>query len=176
MKAILSPDRGLALLRMGVGLYFIANGYDKVHAGWLSNGRQLQRMLQPALRRSPFWYAHFLQTTVLPHVTLFSRLVTTGELLVGISLVLGLLTPVGAIGAIFLTTNYMLQSPVANLITARDRLFMLCGLVFLLSAAGSVWSLDALLSGMLRRRAFVRDASGGTAPTGEPSGNLPERG
>jgi uncharacterized membrane protein YphA (DoxX/SURF4 family) len=172
MKAILSPDRGLALLRIGVGLYFFANGYDKVHSGWLINGRQLQRMLQPALRRSPFWYAHFLQTTVLPHVTLFSRLVTTGEVLVGISLVLGLLAPVGAIGAIFLATNYMLQSPVDSLIVARDRLFILGGLVFLLSSAGSVWSFDALLTGMLRRRSSAPEESSGTAPaTGELSGD-----
>jgi thiosulfate dehydrogenase [quinone] large subunit len=172
MKAILSPDRGLALLRIGVGLYFFANGYDKLHAGWLGDSRQLQRMLQAALRRSPSWYAHFLQTTVLPHVALFARLVTAGELLVGISLVLGLLTPVGAIGAIFLTTNYMLQSPVASLITARDRLFILCGLIFFLSAAGSIWSLDAVLTGLMRRRSQADAVNLGTrAATGDLGGD-----
>jgi uncharacterized membrane protein YphA (DoxX/SURF4 family) len=157
---------------MGVGLYFFVNGYDKLHSGWLSDGRQLQRMLQPALRRSPFWYAHFIQTTVLPHVSLFSRLVTGGEILVGMSLVLGLLTPVGAIGVIFLTTNYMLQSPVASLIVARDRLFILCGLVFLLCSAGSVWSVDALLPHLARR---VRGSEGAGVKTesGGESGGIP---
>jgi len=145
MRAMLSPAHGLALVRMGVGLYFLAEGSDKLSHGWLTNGQPLQRMLQSGLRRAWPWYAGFLQQTVLRHVALFARLVTLGELLVGISLLLGLLTPTGAAGAIWLNLNYMLQSPWSSLIAGRNRLFILCAIVLLLCSAGATWSLDSLL-------------------------------
>ena len=155
---MLNPARGLALIRIAVGLYFLAEGYDKFSHGWLTNSQPLQRMLQTGLKRMWPWYARFVQQTVIPHVGLFARLVTMGELAVGISLVLGLLTPVGAIGAIWLTCNYMLQSAPDGLVAGRNRLFMLSGLVFLLSSAGAMWSVDALLPRLfsLRRRVFGR--------------------
>jgi thiosulfate dehydrogenase (quinone) large subunit len=154
MNPVLSPARGLALIRMGIGLYFLAEGTDKLSHGWLNSGQQLQRMLQFAIPRAMPWYSHFLKATVLPHVSLFARLVTLGELAVGTGLVLGLLTPLAAAGAIWLTANYMLQAPVNSLIAGRNRLFILCALVFILSSAGAAWSVDSLLPRLvgLRRR------------------------
>ena len=52
----------------------------------------------------PF-YRPFLETVVPPNALWFARLITLGEWLVGISLVLGLLTRVGAIGRPFLVLD-----------------------------------------------------------------------
>jgi thiosulfate dehydrogenase (quinone) large subunit len=130
---------------MGVGLYFIAEAYDKTKAGWLRSGKPLERMMGFALRRAPGWYAHFIRGTVLPHSPVFARLVTVGEWAVGIALLLGLLTELGAAGAIFLNANYMFQSPLTGLFGSIDRLFILCALVFIVCSAGRTWGLDGVL-------------------------------
>jgi len=42
------------------------------------------------------WYASFLQSFVLPHAALFAYLVTFGEVLIGIALILGLLSGIAS--------------------------------------------------------------------------------
>jgi thiosulfate dehydrogenase (quinone) large subunit len=42
------------------------------------------------------WYATFLQQVALPNAAVFSYMVTFGEILVGVALILGLLTGVAA--------------------------------------------------------------------------------
>src|SRR6476469_677655 len=60
------------------------------------------------VRRGAFpWYAAFIQDVVVPHASLFSYLVMTGELFGAISLLTGTITRLGALVAMFLFLNFM---------------------------------------------------------------------
>jgi uncharacterized membrane protein YphA (DoxX/SURF4 family) len=157
MTRPLTADRGMALIRMGVGLYFVVQAYDKTRRHWLTDGQLLTRYLQPQLPHAEGWYRHFLENTVLPHAALFARLVTLGEWAVGLSLLLGVLAPLGALGGTWLVLNYMLTKGLGNIAGSLDRLMFLLCLVFLLTTAGPVWSLAGTLGrlvphGSARRR------------------------
>ena len=60
------------------------------------------------------WYASFLQHVALPHVTLFSNLVTFGELAVGVALILGLFTGIAAFFGTFMNLNYLFSGTVST--------------------------------------------------------------
>ncbi len=60
------------------------------------------------------WYAAFLQNFVLPHAALFAYVVTFGEVLVGIALILGLLTGIAAFFGVFMNLNYILAGAVST--------------------------------------------------------------
>ncbi|HTE87045.1 MAG TPA: DoxX family protein [Dehalococcoidia bacterium] len=145
MTRTLSTAHGLAMVRMGFGLYFLATAYDKTTHGWLSNGQPLARFVKPQLGHAEPWYRSFIQGTVLPHAGLLAQLVTIGEWTAGLCLFLGLFTPLGALVAIWLNCNYMLLKGLPNAAGSIDRVFVLSNLVFLVSAAGLAWGLDGVL-------------------------------
>src|SRR5437764_8902682 len=60
-----------------------------------------------ARRGALSWYTDFIQQIVIPHATLFSYFVMTGELVAAISLLTGTATRIGGLIAIFLFLHYM---------------------------------------------------------------------
>ncbi len=60
------------------------------------------------------WYAAFLQNVVLPNATLFAYMVTFGEVLVGVALILGILTGIAAFFGVFMNMNYLLAGTVST--------------------------------------------------------------
>ena len=60
------------------------------------------------------WYASFLQTFVLPNAAFFAYVVTFGEVLVGVALILGLLTGIAAFFGVFMNMNYLLAGTVST--------------------------------------------------------------
>src|SRR5258708_28061718 len=59
------------------------------------------------------WYAWFLQNVVIPGSGFFSYLVTFGELLVGIGLILGVLTGIAAFFVLLIPLNFPLSGAVS---------------------------------------------------------------
>ncbi|HEY8834649.1 MAG TPA: DoxX family protein [Chthoniobacterales bacterium] len=104
--------------------------------------------LSGVVRRGAFpWYAAFIQQVVVPHASLFSYLVMTGELFAAISLLTGTVTRLGALVAMSLFLNYMLAkgrmfwSP-----DSQDAAVFFIALVVFLARAGRVWGVDAFLA------------------------------
>ena len=148
----LDYGRGMALVRIAFGLYFVVMAIGKLMSGWLSSADPLTtQYFTPLLPRSEALYRPFLEGVAIPNTLLFSQLVTVGELAVGISLTLGLLTRVGGLGGAFLNLNYMLMKGLANPSGSTDRLFFIVELAFFLTAAGLVWGLDGWLRPYLPR-------------------------
>jgi thiosulfate dehydrogenase [quinone] large subunit len=93
------------------------------------------------------WYTEFIQQVVIPHATLSSYFVMTGELFAAISLLTGTVTRLGALVALSLFLNYMLAkgrifwSP-----DSEDAAVFLIALVVFLARAGRVWGMDASLA------------------------------
>jgi uncharacterized membrane protein YphA (DoxX/SURF4 family) len=90
-----------------------------------------------------------------PNTSVFAALVPWGELLVGITLVLGLVTRFSATLALVLTVNHMFAkgtwfpSPSSN-----DAAFAVISLALLIGAAGRTFGLDALLARRWPRSPF----------------------
>jgi thiosulfate dehydrogenase [quinone] large subunit len=59
------------------------------------------------------WYAAFLKTVVLPHANLWSHVVTYGEILVGVALIVGLFTGIAAFFGLFMNLNFLLAGAVS---------------------------------------------------------------
>jgi uncharacterized membrane protein YphA (DoxX/SURF4 family) len=166
----LSCMHGMALLRIGFGLYFLSTAIDKVSKGWLSDPGPMSQFISGPLERgqTEAFYRPFLEGVVLPNALVFSRSVALGELLVGLSLILGLFTVVGSLGSALLVVNYMLMKGLLNNAGSNDRLFLLASVVFIVTSAGLVWGLDGQWRGVLARTPLLRWLTG-------PSDQLPQR-
>lgn len=111
------------LLRLYVGYTWITAGWEKVTGGaWLGAGAgtALHGFLAGAIAKATgtnpavsSWYAWFINVVALPHVILFSYLVTFGELAVGAGLVLGAFTGIAAFFGAFMNFNYLFAGTVS---------------------------------------------------------------
>jgi thiosulfate dehydrogenase [quinone] large subunit len=180
-----SAGHGLALCRMAFGLYFISYAFDKTTREWLTSAAPMSMFLfgnpaaNPPTRgvipnATPF-YADFLTSVVQPNALLFSQLVTIGEWVAGILLLLGLLTRLGSIVGIILNVNYMFMKGVLANGGSVDRLFVAAEIVFLLAAAGLVWGLDRALRQQLAGNPVTRWLAGLRRPSAaeEPPVRMP---
>ena len=166
----LSCMHGMALLRIGFGLYFLATAIDKLNKGWLADPGPMSQFVGGAVQRgqAEAFYRPFLEGVVLPNALVFSQLVALGELLVGISLILGLFTVLGSLGSAFMVLNYMLMKGLLNNAGSNDRLFLLAAVVFIVTSAGLVWGLDGQLRALFARSRLLRWVTG-------PTDHVPER-
>lgn len=105
------------ILRIWLGYEWLSAGMEKVSSPvWVGDkaGVAVTGFLKGALAKAtgdhPLvqgWYANFVESVALPNATVFSYLVAYGEVLVGISLILGALTIVGLLAGAFMNLNYM---------------------------------------------------------------------
>lgn len=138
------PVIWLVLLRIGVGAIWLRSGLLKIpRKEYLRYGEKFGRYIE----KNPFpWYRAFLKHYMLPISHPAGYFFVTAEVVLGASLVLGLLTvPAAIIGALF-NVNFRLaagwQSP-SN--TPLNYLMILCQLLVVASGSGGHLSLDALL-------------------------------
>ncbi len=113
------------VLRLYLGWYWFEAGWAKLTnpAGvWVGakSGVAVTGFVERALTKTggdhpdvTGWYAWFLQNMVLPNASLFSYLVTFGEILVGIALMLGLFTGLAAFFGGFLNAAFLLAGTVS---------------------------------------------------------------
>ncbi len=111
------------LLRFYVGYEWIMAGWAKViNPAWTgsSSGVALQGFLLGALKKTGgshpdvmSWYGEFIKNIALPNVSLFSYLVSFGELFVGIALILGMFTGIAAFFGAFMNMNYLFAGTVS---------------------------------------------------------------
>lgn len=111
------------ILRVYVGYSWVEAGLEKITSPlWVGEkaGVALSGFLTNAFAKSmgshadvSSWYASFLHTFVLTHVTLFSYIVSFGELFVGIALILGIFTGIAAFFGGFMNMNYLFAGTVS---------------------------------------------------------------
>lgn len=122
------PRLGLLwlLLRLYVGYVWLSAGLDKLTQSdglWVGDkaGVAVSGFLRGALEKTDGarpdvqgFYAWFIQNVALPNATVFSYLVTYGELLVGTALILGLFTGIAAFFGGFLNASFLLAGTVST--------------------------------------------------------------
>jgi thiosulfate dehydrogenase [quinone] large subunit len=111
------------LLRVYVGFIWLSAGWEKwQNPAWVgeSAGTAVSGFLSGALTKTTgahpdvsTWYASFIQHVALPHATLFSYLVTYGEIFVGLGLIVGLFTGVAAFFGMAMNFNYLFAGTVS---------------------------------------------------------------
>ena len=84
------------------------------------------------------WYAWFLQQVVLTRPAFWSYLVSWGEFLVGIALIVGIFTGIAALFGSFMNINYLL----AGTVSTNPILFVIAILVIMAWKTAGWWGLD----------------------------------
>lgn len=87
------------------------------------------------------WYAWFLQHMVLPNAGAFAYLITFGEILVGVGLLVGALTGIAAFFGLFMNLNYLF----AGTVSTNPLLGVLAVLVVLAWRVAGYYGLDRYL-------------------------------
>ncbi len=135
----------LVLLRVYLGVVFLVAASPKLQQDFTpSLVGFLQRV---ALEKGPPFYQEFARQVLIPHASIFATLVTWGELLIGISLILGLLTRLSGVAALLLAANCMFAkgdwfwTP-----SSSGAAFVAISLGLILGAAGRTLGLDAFLA------------------------------
>ncbi len=111
------------LVRLYVGWEWLVAGWAKFNSPlWTGDqaGAALQGFLNAALQKTAGahpdvagWYATFIHSFVLPNASVFSYLITYGELAVGIALILGVFTGIAAFFGTFMNLNYLFAGTVS---------------------------------------------------------------
>ena len=149
------PERGLAALRIVVGLWFLKGIVTKLGlvlvAGFLPVPGASERwvatmpkLLTRYAEGNPIdGYKQFLLESVIPHSHLFANLTALGESAVGLGLTLGFLTVLASTVGLCLVTSYGLatfwQGPSQQ---GFHILLFACFVVFIVVRAGRYWGLD----------------------------------
>lgn len=112
------------LLRIYVGWQWLTAGIEKLQSPlWVGgkSGTALQGFLTTSLSKSTgphadvqTWYAVFLQQFIIPNSALFSYVVTFGEILVGVALILGIFTGIAAFFGAYMNMNYLLAGTIST--------------------------------------------------------------
>ena len=143
----------LVLLRVYLGAVFLLAALPKIHQDFSPGLTTFLK--QVALERGHPFYQEFVHRVILPNVAAFAALITWGELLVGVTLVLGLLTRFSAGFALVLALNYMFAKGVWFWTpTSNDAASVAIALALLIGAAGRTLGLDALLARRWPRSPF----------------------
>ncbi len=144
----------LALLRIGVGVFFLIFGQYKVFGTAFTLHGGFQFWINKFLEGGAYpFMAPILRGFVLPHATSIAFLVAYGELAIGLALVLGILVRSASLcGLVFmLTMLFSSDYPGAGApfwqyfgASLSHSVFVLCFLAFLIGRADEVWSVKAL--------------------------------
>ena len=108
--AVNPSARGLAALRLFLGVFFLFEGIGKI--GWLMDPSPLTTQLTGFLQGANQWNRAYLETVCLPGAAVFARLVLFGELATGVSLILGAYARYAAIAALLMVLNFHFASGV----------------------------------------------------------------
>ncbi len=187
------------IVRLYVGYEWLTAGWEKLFGfsinygsfgepakggAWVFNahtGAAIQGFVKGALAKAngPYpdvtgWYAWFLQHVVLPNSALFAYIVTFGELLVGLALILGFLTGIAAFFGVVMNVNYLLAGAVSTnpVLAILGALIMLAWRIagyygidrWLLPLLGTPWS-----EGQLRRRRARAESAERVSPPPPPT-------
>lgn len=136
----------VAFLRIAVGLFFLAQGLNKLE--WYSSSEFLRTNLDRYSQNAPLLTSWYQKHVAYPGIEVWSRMIPTGEMLIGAALMVGLLTQPTLIIAVVLVLNYHLANgnvfSTAFFSNPYALVLLSCLVVLLFSKAGSVFAMGSL--------------------------------
>ncbi len=143
------------ILRVYTGYLWMQAGWEKIQSStWVGPlaGSALKGFIMGSLKKSGGshpdvygWYATFLQSFVIHNLVIFSYIVTFGELLVGIALILGVFTGIAAFFGAFMNMNYLF----AGTISSNPLMFLFELFLILGWRVAGFWGIDRYLLHLL---------------------------
>lgn len=153
------------IVRVYVGWQWLSSGLEKTFgsgsAVWVGSkaGTAITGFLKGALAKTAgahpdvqWWYGGFLRNIALPNATLFSYVVSWGELLVGVGLIIGFLTTIALFGGILMNFNYLF----AGTVSINALLLLLEGLLLWAGAAAYYWGVDRVFLPIWKKRRLAK--------------------
>lgn len=148
------------VLRVVLGYNWFTSGFEKVFGDgasvWVGPkaGVAVSGFLNGALGKTggphpdvQMWYAWFVQHFALPNAKVFSYLVATGELLVGLALLFGVLTTFALFMSLLMNFNYMFAGSVSV-----NPYFIIAAIILLWAGKNAYyWGADRWVLPMLKR-------------------------
>ena len=139
------------IARLYVGWIWLEAGLEKVqNPAWTGStaGVAMKGFIMGAIAKASGehpavqdWYAGFLNSVVIPNISVFSYLVAYGELLVGIALILGIFTGIAAFFGGLMNMNFLL----AGTVSTNPILFLFELFLILAWRVAGWWGLDRYL-------------------------------
>jgi thiosulfate dehydrogenase [quinone] large subunit len=143
-KALKTNDSAiwLALVRIFIGYIWLNSAIEKIAGGQFVGG--LAKTLGTFASKNPIgWEKAFLTNVAIPNATVFGYLSMYGELLVGLALLLGIFSEVGAIAGLFMSLSFYFAAGWTSVSTDTLNLVMAgIQVILLLSGAGKVLSVE----------------------------------
>ena len=138
--------RGIAIIRILIGLAFLAAGIVKLMNPTLLYGGLLLELSEHG-QPYDFYDQYLLGRFVERHQELFAYTAAIGEILVGLSFLTGALVSLAALGGVFMMVNYGLAVSAGKpLVMALHVLFALAFLALGRYGAGLTWGVDGWLA------------------------------
>ncbi|MBL4951502.1 DoxX family protein [Neobacillus sp. OS1-32] len=144
----------LTVLRLYLGYTFFTAGLHKLTGGFDASGFLKGAIAHPVTGPTGAteygWYVSFLKGFALPNVDIFNVVVPTGEVLIGLGLILGCLTTAAVFFALVMNFSFMFAGTVSS-----NPLDILLGTIILTAGynAGH-FGLDRWVIPFIRRTAF----------------------
>jgi uncharacterized membrane protein YphA (DoxX/SURF4 family) len=164
-------DRALALLRIGVGLFFLIFGEYKVVGTQFTLGGGFQFWINKFLEGGAYpFMVPVLRNFVLPHATPIAFVVAYGELAISVALIFGILVRPASVGGLLYMVTLLFCSDYPGEHAAfwqyfgaslSHSVFALCFIAIFLGRSEAVWSYAA-------RRGERSTAATTSGPTLQP--------
>ena len=138
---------------MYTGIFWLIYGMPKFQAPEFME--TMPRVIHKLASGTGGPYHAFMTTLIAPHAEIVAQMIRAGEVLVGISLLLGLVSRAGAIGGIFLALNYLLAKGALGSVdtyAGLDFVALVLSLANLVLPTAAALSMDSLKPRSRRRR------------------------
>jgi len=132
----------LAVLRIGVGLWWVESWRHKNKQAWFDKGSGIAWAQSVADKHKWGFVRTGFNKVVAPRPKQMAYLVVSGELAIGLGLVFGFLTPIAAFAALLLNTMYFVLMINDWAEQGQNLMMMLIEVVVLGTHAWQHWSLD----------------------------------
>ncbi|MEU5315389.1 DoxX family protein [Streptomyces sp. NPDC021056] len=141
----LTGAQWLALLRIGLGLWWLESWRHKDRKGWFERGTGIAWAADVAAKHRWNAVRSGFETVVAPRPRTMAYVVVYAELAVGLGLVAGLLTPVALVGGLLLNVLYFTLMIHDWAEQGQNAMMGLISVVALFGMSWQKWSLDAAL-------------------------------
>jgi thiosulfate dehydrogenase [quinone] large subunit len=151
---ILTVEQWLAILRIGIGLWWLKSFLHKPHRKFVS-GQMVNWTVALADNHPVPAFGGAIKRLVQPNASWFPYLILVAELAIAIGMILGFLTPVALIVALLLNLNYISLAGVKpkdisintcyQCEQGQNWTMIVSELTLLATISWSVWSVDSLL-------------------------------
>lgn len=141
----LDPAEWLAVLRIGVGLWWLESWRHKNRKAWLERGAGIDWAASVAAEHPLGVVRRSFERVVAPRKIFMAYLVVFGELAIGLGLVLGFLTPIAAAAGILLNAMYFTLMIKDWAEQGQNSMMILAQVVVIGAQGWQTWSIDDAL-------------------------------